>query len=113
MKLFIKILRMFLGYPEEPVHEILDDINPAVNNQREKYAMDQLDTELKFISAELKISRREALCKLMEMNDVDYKERSEVEKFFWFKGVSAENITTLTDEFYSLQNKEFSGEQNG
>jgi len=110
MNIIIKFLRALLGYPEDSKPEVFDDMNPVVATQREVYAMEQLDTEINLLSAERKLSRREALCKLLEMDKVNYKERSEVEKFFWFKGVSAENITSLTDEFYSLQNKRFKGE---
>jgi len=115
MNTIIKLLRAFfralLGYPSKDAGpDEFDDMHPDITNQREVYAMDKLDTEIKFLSAECKISRREALCKLLEMNGVNCKERSEVEKFFWGKGVSAENITTLTDEFYHLQNKKFKGD---
>lgn len=112
IKAIIKFLRAVLGYPEDVADTVdgYDVMDPAVAATREEYALDQLEGELKYLGVEYKISRRETFCKLMELDNVDYKDRSEVAGFFWRKGVSNEQIAILIDEFYSLQNKRFGGE---
>ncbi len=101
---------MLMGGTDDSMPEVFDDMHPAIANQREVYAMDELDKEIYMLSSLHKVSRREALCRVMADAGVNCKDRSEVEKFFWGKGVSDENITTLTDEFYRLQDEMFKGE---
>jgi len=95
---------------EDAIPDIIQDMYSPVANQREMLAMVELDREVAQISASQSISRREAFCQLMAMDHVNCKERDQVEKFFWSKGVSDENITELTDEFYRLQALKFKGE---
>jgi len=103
-----ELLNSLLGYTGD-VNVVAPDMHLPVDTERETIALDQFRKEVKRISALQCISQRLAICKLMAMEEVNYKDRSEVEKFFWHKGVSQENIQTLTDDFYRLQHQKFRG----
>jgi len=116
MKRFLKLIENLFNKYLNPIvddDDIVDDTYSQVDRQRETLALDEFRLEVKRIVTMQKVSQRLAICKLMAMDGVNYKERSEVEKFFWRKGVSRENIQTLTDDFYHLQHQKFRGRPEG
>ncbi|MEE8328230.1 MAG: hypothetical protein V3R32_05520 [Nitrosomonadaceae bacterium] len=105
--------KLFAPSTRHDTPDINDGTYSQVDQQREILALDGFRLEVKRIVTMQNVSQRLAICKLMAMDGVNYKDRNEVEKFFWRKGVSLDNIQILTDDFYHLQHQKFRGRPEG